>query len=365
MALALASFCAIAVAQQPAGVPEARFNHLRRGINLSHWFSQSGTYEPQRLSTYMTARDFDLIKSMGFDHVRLTFEPALLFNASQPDRLNPRYLPLLDDAVNTALQRGLAVIIDMHPSGDFKQKLARDEKQVEGFTDFWRSLAAHFAQSDPDRVFFEILNEPELFDGYRWYGIQARIVGAIRSVVPRHTIIVTGGGWGNLEDLIVMEPLADANLIYNFHYYYPHTFTHQGATWGDQLWHHLPRVHYPSQPGADADLISALPEFWQKLAIARYDQDRWNRERIAADLAQVAAWAAANHVRVTCNEFGVFREHADPDDRAAWLRDVRTTLEANGMGWAMWDYAAGFNVVTGEPGSRVPDERVLKALGLK
>jgi hypothetical protein len=123
-------------------------------------------------------------------------------------------------------------------------------------------------------------------------------------------------------------------------------------------------VHYPSRPGADADVIANLPEFRQRLELVRYDQDHWNRERIAAEFAVVAAWAKARGVRVTCNEFGVFRQFADPDERAAWLRDVRSSLEANGIGWTMWDYAGGFNVATGEPGARLPDERVVKALGL-
>jgi len=349
------------------GVPESRFDHLRHGINLSHWFGQSptGTYDAQRLTTYITARDFDLIKSMGFDHVRLTLEPAQLLTPSQPDKLEPQHLKLLDDAVQMVLSHGLAVIIDIHPSGDFNRKLATDQRQVEAFTDFWRSLARHYSDTDPERVFFEVLNEPEMGDGYRWYGMEAQFITIIRSVAPRHTIIASGHNWSGLSDLLALEPFADPNVVYNFHYYDPATFTHQGATWGMELWHHLPRVHYPSHPGADANLIQSLPLFTQKIQLVHYDQDRWGPERIDADMSMVAAWAAAHHVRVTCNEFGVFRNFADPDERAAWIHDVRTSLEKHDIGWTMWDYADTFGVVTGDPGKRVPDERVLKALGLK
>lgn len=349
-----------------ASVPESRFNHLRHGINLSHWFAQSptGRYDRERLTTYMTAADFDLIKSMGFDHVRLTLEPAPLFNESQPDRLNSDYLRLIDDALQLPLARGLAVIVDVHPSGDFKQKLAT-ERGIEGFADFWHSLAGHYASTDPERVFFEVLNEPEMGDGYRWYGVQTRLVGTIRSAAPRHTIIVTGHGWSATDTILPLQPMADGNVIYNFHFYEPHIFTHQGATWGSELWHHLPRVRYPSHPGADDELIKALPDYPQKLELVRYDQNRWGRERIDAEIGLVAAWAAARKVPVTCNEFGVFREHADPEERAAWINDVRSSLEAHGIGWTMWDYAGGFGVVSGDPGKRTPDARVLKALGLE
>ncbi len=49
-----------------------------------------------------------------------------------------------------------------------------------------------------------------------------------------------------------------------------------------------------------------------------------------------------------------------------WIHDVRTALEADGIGWAMWDYRGGFGVVhkqMGQP-AQVEDD-VVKALGLK
>jgi hypothetical protein len=68
---------------------------------------------------------------------------------------------------------------------------------------------------------------------------------------------------------------------------------------------------------------------------------------------------------VVCNEFGVYREYADPVDRAVWLRDVRTALEQNGIGWTVWDYSGAFGVVSKKDGTAVADDAVVLALGLK
>jgi hypothetical protein len=68
---------------------------------------------------------------------------------------------------------------------------------------------------------------------------------------------------------------------------------------------------------------------------------------------------------VTCNEFGVYRKVAPAADRAAWLRDMHTTLEKYNIGWTMWDYAGGFSVVNKRNGKATPDEVTVKALGLK
>ena len=106
------------------------------------------------------------------------------------------------------------------------------------------------------------------------------------------------------------------------------------------------------------------------LTYARVDQQvpaRWSkhRDRISGEMHFVGEWARAHHVPLTCNEFGVYRNFSSPGDRARWIEDVRGALEANGIGWAMWDYRGGFGVVTKANGTTTPDERILHALGLK
>ena len=82
------------------------------------------------------------------------------------------------------------------------------------------------------------------------------------------------------------------------------------------------------------------------------------------EIEQVAAWASKHKVRVTCNEFGVYRVLAEPGDRTKWITDVRAALERHRIGWTMWDYAGDFGLVSGQPGTRVVDAAVLSALGL-
>ena len=51
--------------------------HLRHGINASEWLAQSRDYSPQRLRTFTTLDDIATMHSMGFDHVRLSIDPAI------------------------------------------------------------------------------------------------------------------------------------------------------------------------------------------------------------------------------------------------------------------------------------------------
>jgi hypothetical protein len=161
-----------------------------------------------------------------------------------------------------------------------------------------------------------------------------------------------------------MEPVADSNVVYTFHFYEPFVMTHQGATWAGPSLVNLRDVPYPSSSEAVAPLLAALSDDGAKRILTRYGSEQWSLARIDAEIGKVAAWAARHHVRVTCNEFGVYRKFAPPTARAAWLRDVRTTLEKYNMGWAMWDYQGGFAVVNKAGGKATPDPLTVEALGL-
>jgi hypothetical protein len=102
-----------------------------------------------------------------------------------------------------------------------------------------------------------------------------------------------------------------------------------------------------------------------RLQVIRYGHDHWGAARIESEMKQAAEWASRRDVPLVCNEFGVYRAFVDPDDRAAWIHDVRTALERNGIGWSMWDYSGSFGVVTKKDGKAMPDDGVLRALGLK
>jgi endoglucanase len=350
----------------PAGVAASRLAHLRRGINLSHWFSQSpgNDYSENHLRTHTTERDIALIKSMGFDHVRFSIDPAPLTDEADPALLKPEYLRLLDGALDMILASHLTVVVDIHPSDEFKLKLRVDDRAVAAFADFWRSLATHLSGRDPERVFLEILNEPMVEDPYRWIGIQARVAAAIREGAPQNTIIATGPRWSSIDQLLLLEPLADRNVVYNFHFYEPHTFTHQGATWGADYWPYIKNIPYPSSP----ETISALPAVEQQsaqAALKHYGEERWNALRVERAVAVASDWGRRHNVPLTCNEFGVFRTYSPAAARLRWIEDVRTALERHGIGWAMWDYADSFGVAQKKDGRATPDPQTLAALGLR
>ncbi len=342
--------------------------HLRRGINASHWFSQNpGDYSARHTDTEITPDDIAAMARLGFDNVRLSIDAVPLEQYPRgADGLNVDFVARLDGAVDLILADGMAVTIDLHPEDSYKQQLRTDNAAVDRLVALWRKLAAHYAGRDPGSVFFEILNEPEVNDPYRWAGIQARVAAAIREAAPNNTIIATGPNYSDIVDLLSLHPLDDGNVIYNFHFYDPHEFTHQGATWSTGWWRYEHGIPYPPTASSMQELLKEIPDPADRFQLENYWLNNWNAGHIQRLIDEAAAWAQANRVPLLCNEFGAYRAVADPVSRTNWIRDVRTALEADGIGWAMWDYHNGFGVaVRDKDGKSVVDPQTVEALGLK
>ena len=96
----------IPAAAQKDSLATRRAAHLRHGINLSEWFAQ--VYDPkgytkEHLLNWVTPDDIALIKSMGFDHIRLSGNPAPMVHNKRPYELPAEYLGYLDNAVKMIL----------------------------------------------------------------------------------------------------------------------------------------------------------------------------------------------------------------------------------------------------------------------
>lgn len=348
----------------PFKVSFSRLARLARGINASHWFAQAHHYTPAHFQSYFTLEDVRLIRDLGFGHIRFTLNPEILLNEQTPEVLNQEMLGYVDEALNMMLGEGLAVIVDLHPEDYFKHRLNRNPMAVQTFATFWRTLAAHLAPRDPEVLFLEVLNEPVLADAQTWAQIQRTLLAAMREGAPRHTLIATGHRWSEIPELLELEPVEDPNVVYNFHCYEPHIFTHQGATWGVPYWEQLRRVPYPVNSDAIETLLSTAESAEAREGLIRYRDGAWNGGKMTAWIRQAAAWGQHHQAPLTCNEFGVYRAKSLPEHRLAWLNDVRTALESYGIGWTMWDYAGGFSVVNTIEGRRVVDAGTAEALGL-
>lgn len=393
---ALAGIAFLQLASSPSGITptaissqnsntlpgEARFSKLGKGINLSRWYTDPlEPDKPDFLSNFVTQADIKLLREKGFNHVRLPIDPVFFFNEKTPEMLDPYMTPRLDAALDMILLNDMAVIVDFHPlNKEYKRRLAREAGLRASLVKSWATMAKHLSGRNPELLFLETLNEPafeETFTGdgkttaeavKLWWEFQKELVAAIRANAPQHTIIANTHEYGLVSELATMEkanlqPLADKNVVYNLHFYLPFYFTHQAADWAlkpgeADYWKNIP---YPATTQTCREVKPALTADEK---ISRFCAENWDKNRLEAEIRPAYEFAQRYKVRLTFNEFGVYRQAPAPF-RNAWLRDTRQIFEQFGFGWTMWDYADGFGLMlTDSKGQRSVDPLTLKALGL-
>ena len=348
--------------------------NLAKGVNLSNWFNDYS--DPGQYGTRFTLPAMQKIKSLGFTYIRLPIGNTILFNAANPSTLNPVNLTYVDNAVKMATDAGLAVTINLHPwKNDMDSLLAADANMVAKVAAYWKAMATFFKKYPADKIFFEVYNEPHASagkfttQGFGWWQtVQGQMIAAIREITNDHYIIAGGEGWNSIEGLKQLQPYNFEKIVYDFHFYEPFVFTHQGATWVGDTWAFLHDVPYPSSPENTAALIAASNRDDVKNLLTWYGNYRYNADTLSKQIKEAVNWASQKKVPLICNEFGSYKQYAPPASRVNCIHDVRMLLEQNNIGWAMWEYDEGFGLIDYTGGNRdmpVADNTILKALGLQ
>lgn len=313
-----------------------------RGVNLGGWFSQQDAVEGndpgtitsplEHLRSFLGPEDFRRVKGWGFDHVRLPVDWHVAFD---PEGIAPReeVLSLLDRAIDGLLNEGLAVILDLHkcPGHDFLDGTRREQAfftSAEHRNDcltVWTHLARRYGGRAG--VLLELLNEPVAPSYEIWNEVQAELVGHVRRLAPKATLVLASNLWNGAPGFDHLTPVGDENVIYSFHCYVPLIFTHQRAPWVDGEAFRVRRP-YPGSYELPKDAQGRLP----------LDAGRWDRARLEEYLAPVFRFRERHQAQVACNEFGVYVGGPDRASQLAWIADMLELLREHGIGWSYWTY---------------------------
>jgi hypothetical protein len=90
----------------------------------------------------------------------------------------------------------------------------------------------------------------------------------------------------------------------------------------------------------------------------------WDADKVAARIAEAAAWGHRHRAAVLLGEFGA-SQRLNSTARLAWLAAVRQASEHEGIGWALWGYDDSMGFARHPPHDQGGlDPGVLQALGL-
>jgi len=202
----------------------------------------------------------------------------------------------------------------------------------------WGQLARRL-KSFPALQAYDLINEPVVPQprlGHsaqaQWHELAKAIATELRAADPDTPLMVEPAPWGLPSSFWRTEPLGLPGLVYSFHFYEPHEFTHQGL---------------PDHPAALAYPVTGR-----------------DRPRLSQSIEEARRFAAKHKVPMFVGEFSCVR-WAPAGSCPRYLADAVALFEAEGWGWAYhcwrcyqgWDSEVPQEVPQAQRAGHLPEHR--------
>lgn len=350
------------------GSAEERASRLGTGMNLTfldhHW---KGTKE-KRYADFLkpdvlAPREQMLrdIASAGYQTVRIPVCFSAWANHEAPFRWESKEgLEALDKTIEWARENDLNVIVDQHHpelDGSFP-----NAANIERISWIWERVAERYKNTNPEKVFFELWNEPHDIEASKWRRYAGKLIKTVRTIAPEHTLIVGFHDWNSRQAMIDSKPFDDDNIIYTFHFYDPFLFTHQGATWSSDGLSDIQGVPFPFDKKVKIETPDSAKGKWAGGLITTYERDS-SESKIRNDLKEAKKWSAENGVPIFLGEFGSFTRFAANESRCRHFTLLYSAFRELEIPNAAWEWDGGFNMFEKGTGRILPCVR--EAAGLK
>jgi aryl-phospho-beta-D-glucosidase BglC (GH1 family) len=281
--------------------PQDAIKEIRRGINIGNTLDPpdgEGTWNNGPVQEYY----FDDYKAAGFDIIRIPITWYKHAGNSSPYTVDAALLNRVEQIVDWGLARGLYILINAHHEeeikGNYSNKAIRDK-----FDSIWSQVASRL-KNKSDKLFFEILNEPNPMAQNNLDELNARILSIIRKSNPTRIVVYSGNNYSNSAELIAAKipDVNDKYLMAYFHSYDPWNFA--GLATGKY--------------GTAADVSGTKTKF-----------------------DQVANWSASKNIPVLLDECGAIGG-CDYNSKMLYLATVTEQALNHNIGFCLWDDGGDF-----------------------
>lgn len=337
---------------------------FQTGINLGGWISQFKEAKKKHFDTFITEKDIRQIASWGMDHVRLPIDYTVIEEETHPFHYKEEGFTYIDQCIRWCEESHLNIILDLHRTSGYafhslkENRLFEDDTLQERFLSIWRTFATRYREKGRN-VIFELLNEIVESNSDRWNTLSKRAVAAIREIDPDRVIILGGNNYNSVTTLSELNYIEDDNLVYTFHFYEPHIFTHQKASWEPPMKELGFVVNYPSGTEEYNKYQRQSENFRRNYAF----EEKIGKDYIRGYLQPALDFAKERNVPLYCGEYGVI-DHAPMESNLRWHEDLCDILIEYGIGRAVWTYKLmSFPLVDSK--SNVREERLIKIVSKK
>jgi endoglucanase len=314
--------------------------------------SRFGWNEKERLmdafrDSWMTDRDWNNIRALGFNVVRVPFWFNLIENENAPYTLRADAWQYLDLAINKAAERGMYVILDLH--GAVGSQGHEHHSGCAGRNWYWAGgngqTAAHYQdrtrwlwtqiatryRNNGNVAGYGLLNEPWGTDAVTLANNITSLYQAVRAVDPNHVIILPGHNTGGIDAYGTPSSRGMSNVAFEAHFY--------PGFWGWREGEDATLVH--------SDWLHCSP---QRTGEVCDWQNRLNGLQTPFLVGEFQPWTAlgANGGEITRKTFDIYNSMGWA--ATAWsYKTVSTTAHTgngnNGWPWGLITNTSGFGTI--------------------
>ncbi len=316
---------------------------IKRGVNISHWLSQSRRRGEER-THFIQKEDIDFIARIGYDHIRIPIDEEQMWDTL--GNKEAEAFELLHKGIQWAAENQLRVVVDLHilRSHYFnadEKPLWTEPSAQEQFFNCWRDLSDELIKYPNGLVAYELMNEPVADDPEEWNILVDKALAVVRENEPERKVVIGSNRWQSVstfDDLRVPE--GDKNIILSFHFYIPFIVTHYQASWTG-IADYVGPVKYPGLTIEEKDLEGLEDELYYRI---KNEQKYYTRDSLEVLMTKPIQKASQFGLLLYCGEWGCYPT-IDDQSRMQWYKDMRFILEKNNIAWANWDYKGGFGIV--------------------
>jgi hypothetical protein len=302
-------------------------------------------------------QDFKDLHALGVNAVRFYLSYHFFEDDAEPFQYLPEGFAWLDQSFAWARASGVYLILNIHlPPGGFQSNggggmLWTLPGNQDRFVALWKELARRY-KDEPALAGYDILNEPVVAgDPEAWERLARRTTAALREIDPAHAIFVerlnavmsrpgAQPDWNeNRNGKMNFFLLDDTNVVYEFHFYKPMAFTHQGASW-------IPFLR---------DLTTVWPGPFKDWDGRMKPGDR---DYLARELAPYFAFGREQNLPLYLGEFGVIRQGFEAGrNGTGWVSDVIDLARGAGVSFTYHTFHEEPFGLYGNAAGAIPGER--------
>ena len=281
--------------------PWEAIGQMQKGINLGNTLEppdEAKWNNPQAQEYY-----FDMYRDAGFTCVRIPVRWDEHTEYVSPYKIDETWLQRVEEVLDWGLERDLFIVVNAHHDDWIKQNYTNAAYRAR-FDSIWTQISERF-KDKPEKLIFEILNEPYGLTKAQNDELHQRILSIIRKTNPTRIVIFQGHSWGGSDELRTAAIPDDDYVIGSFHSYDPYLFGLEAqGTWG-----------------TSTDINTLNNKF-----------------------AAVKLWSDNNDIPVFLGEFGSHRS-CDYNSRMKHYKYYVGFAQAYGFAYCAWDDGGNFRIM--------------------